>query len=241
MLQWRLVATEELARSIEAVPDATVPAYPEWTVRDLAIHVVRVFGNAAIALRSGALERPDPHLQVERGHEPATLARAVRASLREAETALDRCEHNLVWTPVGARGPSFWGRRLFREAVLHRWDAEQARGAATSPDPEQAQELIDEFLDTDVPRGLASGDRGRSGVVAIRSLERSWTVDLAHGLVDVVDGSATATATIAGDAPAVWLWLMRRDGLPSAVSVDDVDGSASVFTDLIDLFSRPTR
>lgn len=239
--RWCLVAVEGLAAGIEAAPDAPVPTYPHWTVRDLALHVVRVFGNAAIALESGVLQRPRPELGVVRGDDAATLADAVRQALREADSALERCQHDVVWTPVGARGSSFWRRRLLREAVLHRWDAEQASGAARAPDQEQALELIDEFLDTDIARAFADPDRERSGVVAIRSGMRRWTVDLARRSVDVNAGDGRAIATISGESAAVWLWLMRREGLPGPVSIDDVDGSAGAFTDLIDRFNRPSR
>lgn len=238
---WRLVAIEGLAAAIEAAPDAPVPAYPHWTVRDLAVHVVRVYGNAAIALQRSALERPRPEVGVVRDDDAATLADAVRRALREAETALEHCPHDIVWTPVGGRGSSFWRRRLLREAVLHRWDAEQANGAAGAPEQEQALELIDEFFDTDVARAFADGDRERSGVVAIRSGQRRWSVDLARGSVAVDAEDGKATATINGEPAPVWLWLMRRDGLPGPVAIDDVDGSALAFTDLIDQLNRPNR
>lgn len=238
---WRRDATEGLATAIEIAPDAIVPAYPPWTVRDLAIHVVRIYHNAALALGSSALERPRPELPVTRDDDPATLATAVRGALLEAETALKRCREAAVWTPVGARGASFWSRRLLREAVLHRWDAEQARGAPRTPDHEQALELIDEFFDTDIPRAFSDAHVERSGVVAIRSGGRRWTVDLARGSVAIGAEDAVAGATIDGEPAAVWLWLMCRDALPGPVSIDDPDGSARAFSDLINEFNRPNR
>lgn len=226
--------------ALQAAPDAAVPAYPNWANRDLALHVVRVCANASIALRSGALERPSPQVGVSRDGDPTVLADAVRRALREAEVALERCQHHAVWTPVGARSPSFWGRRLLREAVLHRWDAEQASGAAADPDERQATELVDEFLNTDAPRAMTEADEQRSGDVTIQAGSRRWTVDLASGAV-VDAGAWSASATISGEPAAVWLWLMRRDGLPGPVSIDDAQGQASAFVERIDQLRRPKR
>lgn len=216
-------------------------AYSPWTVRDLALHVIRSYALATIALQSSAPERPQPEFPVGRDDEPTTLANAVREARQKAELALDNCRHDVVWTPVGVRHPSFWRRRLLREAILHRWDAEQARGAAAAPAPEQALELITEFFDSDVARAFADGDLQRSGVVLIRAGTHQWRVDLTHRAVTVDAEDAAAAALISGEPPALWLWLMRRDGLPGPVSIDDADGSTSAFTELIDQFGRPTR
>lgn len=237
--RWCRSATEGLAACIEAAPDAAVRAYPSWTVRDIALHVVRSYALATLALQSSAPERPHPELPVGREDEPPALAEAVRAARQLAEVALEDCQHDVVWTPVGVRHPSFWRRRLLREAVLHRWDAEQARGAASAPAHEEALELSQEFFDTDVARAFAEGDLQRSGVVLVRAGPCEWRVDLTHGSVTVDGEDAAAPALISGEPPELWLWLMRRSGLPRPVSIDDGDGSASAFTDLIERFGRP--
>lgn len=241
--RWRLAAVDRLAEVVEAAADAAdapVPAYPQWTVRDLALHVVRVQRLAAIAVRSGVMERPSPDLGVTRDDGPAALAAAVRAASREAETALADSAHAVVWTPVGERDPSFWRRRLLRESVLHRWDAEQASGAAGGVEPPVALELIAEFVDTDLPRALDGGEAPRVGSVALRSGPGSWHVDLQDGSV-TTGRDGDAAATVSGEPAAVWLWLMRRDAPPGTVAIDDPDGSAAVFADLLDQLARPSR
>lgn len=239
--RWCLSATEGLAACIEAAPDAAVRAYSPWTVRDLALHVIRSHALATIALQNGAPERPNPELPVGRDDEPAALVNAVRDARQEAEVALENCQHDVVWTPVGVRNPSFWRRRLLREAVLHRWDAEQARDAATVPASEQALELVREFFDADIACAFADEDLQRLGAVLIRAGPRQWRVDLTHRSVTVDVEDAVAPALISGEPPTLWLWLMRRDGLPGPVAIDDADGSASAFTKLIDQFGRPNR
>ena len=239
--RWCAVATEAIAVGVEADADASVRAYEGWRLRDLAVHVLRVYRNATIALRSGSLERPRPQLPVEPDDAPSRLGEAVRAALAEVEAALVACDHDLVWTPVGPRGAEFWRRRILREAVLHRWDAQQARGTATVPEVVQALELIDEFLDTDVPRALIAGEHQGSGVVVIGAEPRAWTVDLGSRVVARDAPVADGTASVSGDAASVWLWLMRRDDHPGPVVVDDPDGSAAAFTAMIDRFNRPKR
>lgn len=241
--RWRLAAVDRLAEAVAAVDsavDASVPAYPQWTVRDLACHVVRIQRLAAIAVRSGVRERPSPDLGVTRDDEPAALAAAVRAASREAETALADSAHGVVWTPVGERDPAFWRRRLLRESVLHRWDAEQAGGAAGAIEPPVALELIAEFVDTDLPRALAGGEPRRVGSVALRSGPERWHVDLEVGSV-TAGRDGDAAATVSGEPAGVWLWLMRRDAPPGTVAIDDPDGSAAVFANLLDQLSRPSR
>jgi uncharacterized protein (TIGR03083 family) len=239
LVRWRHSATEGLAVRIEVAPEARVRAYPTWTVRDLAVHVVRVYGNATLALREGQLERPRPKLGVTREDDPATLATAVHDALDAAETALRTRRHEVVWTPVGPRTPAFWARRLLREAVLHRWDAERAGGVAAPVAEELALELIDEFLETDVTHALDAGAHEPADVVAIRSGGRDWRVDLRRGAVAADTAGRAASASISGAPAVVWLWLMRRNEVPGPV-VHDADGSARAFTELIAGFTRPT-
>lgn len=114
-------------------------------------------------------------------------------------------------------------------------------GGVAAPAHEQALELIEEFFDADVARAFADGDLQRSGVVGIRAGPRQWRVDLTHRSVTVDVEDAVAPALISGEPPALWLWLMRRDGLPGPVSIDDADGSAGAFAELIDQFGWPSR
>jgi hypothetical protein len=250
---WRRTAIDGLAVAIEAAPDARIRAYPSWTVRDLAVHVTQVCANATFALREGTLDRPRPEVAVDATDDPATLAVAVTTAMDEAEAALTDGDHEVVWTPVGPMAPTFWDRRLLREAVLHRWDAEQAdvdgmprdpgdvrAGAhsATPPAESCALELVAEFLETDVARALADEEHAASGVVDVVAGGSATKVDLSAGVIAAATGTA-AEAMISGGAAAVWLWLMRREGLPGEVTITDGDGSAAAFTGLIDGFRRP--
>lgn len=245
--RWRQESFEALAEAIGRGPDATVVTYPSWSVRDLAVHVARILGNATLALRTGVLERPSPALGVSPQDAPGALAEALRAAAAAAEDALAGTDHALVWTPVGAREPAFWERRLLREAVLHRWDAEHAQGRPAPVEAAWALDLIDEFVDTDVRRALADGWKG-PGQVVLTAEGQSWRIDCARGEVGATAGAngeaaggEGQVARVSGDAETLWLWLMRREDLPGAVDVADVGGAASAFRDLVDGLKRPTR
>lgn len=235
--RWRGEGVGALLDCLQSAPDARVPAYPEWDLRDLAVHVVRVYRMGIGALTNDTLERPPPDLPISPDDDLATIVDGVRQALDAAEAALDGCPHPRVWTPAGPREPHFWQRRFLREAVLHRWDAEQAVGAPTVPADEPALELVDEFLDSDIVRAFADDDSTLSGAVTIRSGDGRWTVDMEHR---TVTRDARAAATISGAPPAVWLWLMGRDELPGTVSVDGDDGSIGVFTGLVGDLKRPS-
>jgi|GEM_PF-1340333 len=247
--RWRQESFEALAEAIGRGPDAPVAAYASWSVRDLAVHVLRILGNATLAVRSGVLERPSPELGVGPDDAPGALADALGAAVSAAEDALAGAGHALVWTPVGAREPVFWARRLLREAVLHRWDAEHAQGRPAPVEAARALDLIDEFVDTDVRRALDDGWQGPGPVVLDAGAQR-WRVDR-DGVVASASASAGAgaggvsgegeVARIGGDAETLWLWLMRREGRPGAVAVDDVGGAVSAFRDLVDGLKRPSR
>lgn len=238
---WSATAAAGLAAATTASPDAFVPAYPTWQVRDLAVHVIRIYGLAAASLRTGGYDRPRTELVVQRDDDPDVLASAVLAALHEAHDALLACRARTVWTPNGSLAPRFWLRRLLRESVLHRWDGEQAGGRPSVPAAKAATELIDEFLDTDVRRAFARGRLHSTGRVGLHSGDRRWIVDLSEGTTRAAGSTDDAANVISGDAASLWLWLVQRDGLPGPVSVRDADGAARRFTDVIAGLGRPSR
>lgn len=235
---WRQAAMDGFVSGLETAPDATVPAYPSWTVRDLAVHVLEVTTRATTAAIQGTTERPDVELTVSASDDPATLAGALRQACDGAEDAVGNASHDRVWTPVGPRPPRFWSLRLLREFVLHRWDAEQAGGGVDLPPEQPAELLIDEFLETDLARVLAAGDHERGGRIRLSWGARERSVDL-RTATSRGQPAGEPTASISGAPARIWLWLMRRDAAPPRI--DDADGSIRAFAGLIDGLSRPAR
>ncbi|MFG2717018.1 maleylpyruvate isomerase family mycothiol-dependent enzyme [Streptomyces sp. NPDC048416] len=131
---------------------APVPTCPEWTLRDLAVHVGGAQRWATEIVRTQATE-PFPPQQVPGaagpdGDDPAALdawlaegAENCAKVLREAGTDVP------VWSWAGPTTSAFWARRMTHETMVHRADAAGAVGAAFTVPAEVAADAIDEWLD----------------------------------------------------------------------------------------------
>ncbi|POX37840.1 hypothetical protein C3486_26140 [Streptomyces sp. Ru73] len=149
-----------------AGPDASVPACPDWQVRDLLAHIGSVhrwatgYVTGAPGGRVPFPEAPDldgPKLVawVREGHD------ALVAALSAAPADLS------CWTFLSAPSPlAFWARRQAHETTMHRIDAETALGAGFSAvDPVFAADGIDELLTGFLPR-----DRDRARTTPAKEL-----------------------------------------------------------------------
>lgn len=166
-------AEAEIARFTELVTgaglDTPVPTCPEWTIADLIRHHGTTHRWMDHLMRSGATDRvwtKDLHI------EPPTDDTDVRAWLDSgAETLLATLRAARADTPIWTWGADqhvrFWSRRVLFEAVVHRADAEFARGLTPYVDPAIAADGVDEFL-ANVPHAhwiaerlpsLGDGDR----------------------------------------------------------------------------------
>jgi uncharacterized protein (TIGR03083 family) len=131
--------------------DATVPACPDWSVRDLAAHLggVHRWATDHVAERRQKLVRRGPT------DPPApTDPEAIAAWVREGGAALVAALRDTdPDTPVGGFGRSvtvgWWARRQCHETLVHRGDAEIAAGRApfADVDPEVASDAVDEHLE----------------------------------------------------------------------------------------------
>lgn len=132
-------------------PAALVPSCPDWRANDLLGHLTAVQDNWADRLetRPAAPDdkpdkagRPADHAALladfDRAHQRLLAAFAGAAPEEEAWT----------WSPDPAdHSVAFIARRQALEALIHRVDAEQAAGAASTLDPALATDGVDEVLD----------------------------------------------------------------------------------------------
>ncbi|NLU76790.1 maleylpyruvate isomerase family protein [Streptomyces sp. HNM0575] len=124
--------------------DARVPACPEWTLRELAVHVGDGHRHAAEVVRTRATSFLSPG-DVPRHGGPAGLpeadvapgayAEALSTWLSEsAQLVSDELrvagEESPAWTLTGEQRAGFWARRRTHEALVHRLDAASAASAA---------------------------------------------------------------------------------------------------------------
>lgn len=215
--RWHRDAIAGLSTALREAPDAMVTYYPEWTLRDLAVHVIRVHVMACASLGAGGPARPSFDVDVGSQTRPEVLAGELERMAERLQADVDACPHPAVWTPTPTSPgpPRFWRRRMLSESVLHRWDAESALDRSWVPGPGLVEEVIDEFLVSRVDP-LAGG--ARPAVVALDVGSAQWSVAVAG------DGSAI----VAADPVDLWLWLNRRADSASV----EVSGSLHAVAEL---------
>ncbi|MFH8437053.1 maleylpyruvate isomerase N-terminal domain-containing protein [Streptomyces sp. NPDC018007] len=130
---------------------ATVPTCPDWTLRELAVHVGGAHRWVGEIVRTRAAEDvPEEKVPGAAGPEdddPAALdawlaegAAATVAALREAGPDAE------VWAWAWERRTAFWARRMTHETAVHRADAALAARAPYTVAPEVAADTIEEWL-----------------------------------------------------------------------------------------------
>jgi uncharacterized protein (TIGR03083 family) len=218
-----LLAHTGVLAGLAGQPDLStpIPTCPEWTMRELCIHVGRAHRWAGELTRTRSAQNI-PFRSVPDGRFPDTpdeRAQWLRAGAQRLAEATSEAAGEPVWTFTGIRPAIFWARRMAHETAVHRADADLAAGQRTELDPELAADGIDEWLtELAVPGGRAGG-QALAGLPEGRSLHvhvhdqgagGEWTLRSAGGQVSVERGHAKADAALRGPASAVMLVLMRR-------------------------------
>ena len=149
--------TERFADVVrDADLEAPVPTCPDWSVRDLVVHLGGVHQWATHAVVEG-----NPHLRPE---PPIDQGRAELAAWyrRHASHLVD------VLTPTASDAPAwtldecdltarFWRRRQVHETVMHAWDVDNALGRPEPMDPALAWDAVLEVRDVIFPRQVRLG------------------------------------------------------------------------------------
>lgn len=129
----------------ETSPDTIVPSCPEWTLHDLVAHL-----GSHHRWVAGNLDRPPDGRMFERsapvpdGAVDEWLQAGAEALATKLE-ATDPATPCWTWVPFDHTA-GFWARRTAQETAMHRWDAQNAAGAADALEPELAVDGIDEYL-----------------------------------------------------------------------------------------------
>jgi uncharacterized protein (TIGR03083 family) len=198
--------------------EARVPGCPDWTGRDLVVHLGEVHRFWAATVAAGPSdEAVDDDAVAER--EP--VGDLLDWSERSTETLLaalrDAGPDRGAWTwwPE-PRTAGAIARHQVQEALVHAWDAEDAAGRAAVLPVEAAADGIDEFLTIGVPvNGSWPHADGTVAVAAADLPGDGWRVALAATGGRVERGEPTGDAVLRGDASDLVLALYRRRGLDS--------------------------
>jgi uncharacterized protein (TIGR03083 family) len=200
-----------------ADPDARVPSCPEWSVRDLVLHLVQVHYFWALVVENaitdleefGKLTHPEPP---DDYGELVALGREMAARLTDALASAD--PSTKVWSWADADDVAFVTRHQVQEAAIHRWDLENAVGAASPIEAEIAEDSIDEFLRISLPSRDEWKPPADSIHVHCADTGSDWFIE-PSGNIEARGGSADVT--LSATASDLLLAFYRR------IELDEVD------------------
>ena len=235
----REVAAFEAAARTAAAADAApaVPSCPGWVVTDLVLHLGRVHRFVARVIRE-RLQAPPPAggdmawLEVpgecvdwlppgrapQHAPLPADLVgwfAAGAAALRAQFATVAPSER--VWTWSAEHSTGFWQRMQTIEAAIHRWDADNALGAAQPVHADLAADAVAQTFEVMAPmrRQMLQAPPGAGERYLFRRTDgdQVWSVRFDGPAVEVGQGQdGTADIEMAGTASDLLLFLWRRAG-----------------------------
>jgi uncharacterized protein (TIGR03083 family) len=200
-----------LILAAEHAPSAAVSACPGWTNTDLLNHVTGVWSFVAAQITAGTPDEPAQPVGENQEDPNERLGYLLHLMQSSDPTAA-------AWSWTPNRTVGFFIRRMAHENTIHRWDAEEAGGAAKPIDAAVAVDGIDEVLEV----GMVSRVRGGTLEYPTGSLHLHRTDGDGEWLIFAVDGQLQVTrehskgdAAVRGSAEGLllYLWDRRRDGL----------------------------
>ncbi|HEX4721053.1 MAG TPA: maleylpyruvate isomerase family mycothiol-dependent enzyme [Pseudonocardiaceae bacterium] len=200
---------------------APVPTCPDWTVRELLLHIGGVHRWAATIVADRLTESPQFGGDKPADDELLDWYRAGHAhlvhTLRVAPADLTCFAFFAAPSPL-----AFWARRQAHETTMHRVDADRATGPGTSApiDADLADDGIDELLTGFVGRrgrGLRA-ETDRTLHVHTTDADSHWLLRIGRDkpTAERVAGVEQADMSVSGPAELVYLALWHRapwDGL----------------------------
>ncbi|GLW11474.1 hypothetical protein Misp01_66020 [Microtetraspora sp. NBRC 13810] len=226
-----------------------VPSCPGWSVADLTGHLAWVHRYVIHVVGERLAERPeetDPgHLRLpaditgwplpERAPNRGPIPEGLIAWFAEGAAALaslfaSRDPGERVWTWSREQTTGFWVRMQTIEAALHRWDAENALGAAQPVQAELAVDAVAQNFEVMAParRARTQAPPGTGERYRFRRTDGpgDWTVCFTADDVRLdAGGGAPGDVELAGTASDLMLFLWGR--LP-ADRLDAVHGDETV-------------
>lgn len=201
--------------------DTAVPTCELWLVRDLVGHMGWVHGLVGEYVQRRATEplKREELPQIPDDDSVMDFAAAALDTLLEGLSDLEPETPIWNWSPNQVAG--FYFRRMLHETSVHRWDAENAVGAASDleveVDGDQGRDGIDEFFDFVIPNAQKRKKRELpTGSLHLHRTdgEGEWLVTANEaGEVSVERIHAKGDAAIRGPGGALFLALWNRTPL----------------------------
>jgi uncharacterized protein (TIGR03083 family) len=205
--------------------ETMVPSCPEWSLRDLAHHL----GSHHRWVAGNLDQPPEGKAFKQREEPPAAEAipdwlEAGAEMLASKLAATDPATLCWTWVPFDD-SVGFWARRTAHETAMHRWDAQNAGGAADDVEADLAADGVDEYL------GILGAFPGRrfpeAGSIHLHTTDTpgEWLVRLDAEGIHLTREHAKGDVAVRGPASDVLLVLMGRN----TVEAVDVFGEALLF------------
>lgn len=205
--------------------DVPVRTCGRWKMRNLLLHVGRVYRRAATLLGERVTSEVAYPSPPPRGTEPVDY---LDDALGELVEALKSCDPD---TPVWnwSQDPdvaAFWARRMAHESAVHRYDAQRAHGLAQPVDADLAHDGLDELVDVLLPRILTRDEPALPAATYAFTAtdEGTWSVRLGPEGVQRLDVAKDPDVTARGTASALLLATYGRVRWTSL----EVDGDANL-------------
>lgn len=204
---------------------APVTSCPDWTVADLCWHVAEVhdFWRTIVSDRRDTWEGYEEPARPADADLPAFYREGLAATVAVL-SAVDPAQPNWTWSSDHTAG--FVIRRMAQETAVHRWDADDAAGAAVPIEAALASDGIDEFLEHFLQAGSDSAPVGGSVHLHCTDVPGEWTVREGADGFDVAREHAKGDCALRGPASDLLLALWRRAPITSIDVVGDADVAA---------------
>jgi uncharacterized protein (TIGR03083 family) len=224
--------------------DTAVPSCPDWTLRDLIVHVGIVHRHKAETVAGGWVDA-SPARPLSPGESDDLLAWFADG----VELLLDVLGHADLsqpsWTWCGhEHTAAWWVRRMAHETAVHRADAELAAGIEPDLDADLGADGVDEILDEMMVGGPGWGTViPGSQVILLEAADRAWrlrtasfvgtspTTGTSYDMMTLIhDPGAEPDVVIATDPSTMDLWLWGRAVLPDGAVTGDGELAEQVRT-----------
>jgi uncharacterized protein (TIGR03083 family) len=195
--------------------ESGVPTCPQWSARDLIVHVGGVHRWATSHLVGDARAKDDEGEESSRaaldGEELlAWYAHGLSTLVTTPEGADPQLE---CWTFLSAASPlAFWARRQAHETSMHCVDAAATAGWETSFPGAFAVDGIDELLNGSLarPQGQLVADPPVSFAIESADTEDAWTIHIVQDRWITSPGLEDADCFLRGGASDLYLLLWNR-------------------------------
>ena len=191
--------------------DVPVKTCGRWKMRDLLLHVGRVYTRAGTLVGERQTTKMDYPPAPPRGTDPLVYL----------DEALDHLVHALgdadpdtpAWNWSSEPDvAAFWARRMAHESGVHHFDAQRAHGLAQPVDADLAHDGMDELIDLILPRiRERDGKELPEATYCFTATDDGfWPVRLGPDGIERLDVAKDPDVTVRGTASALLLAAYNR-------------------------------